>query len=59
MRPTRTCWASSRCFDAVDAAHDSDRKRIAELDCGRSLCFDHTDTQLIGGLLQMVKGQIG
>ena len=47
-------------FDVFDfALDDDDRERIAELDCGRSLCFDHTDTQLIGGLLQMVKGQIG
>lgn len=37
---------------------DEDRTRIAELDLNRSICFDHTDTQGIGGLLQMVKGQM-
>ncbi|HIS40683.1 MAG TPA: aldo/keto reductase [Candidatus Aphodovivens avistercoris] len=47
-------------FDVFDfALDDDDREKIAELDCGRSLCFDHTDAQLIGGLLKMVKGQIG
>ena len=37
---------------------DGDRARIAELDLGRSICFDHSDVQLIGGLLKMVKGQV-
>lgn len=46
-------------FDVLDFELTAEeRARIAELDGGRSLCFDHTDTQLIGNLLQMVKGQI-
>lgn len=37
---------------------DEDKVKIAGLDCNHSLCFDHTDTNLIGGLLHMIKGQI-
>lgn len=37
---------------------DEDKVKIAELDCNHSLCFDHTDANLIGGLLHMIKGQI-
>lgn len=46
-------------FDVFDfELTDDERANIAELDCGRSMCFDHTDVQLIGGLLQMIKGQM-
>ena len=46
-------------FDVFDfELTDDERAKIAELDCGRSMCFDHTDVQLIGGLLQMIKGQM-
>ncbi|HIY78961.1 MAG TPA: aldo/keto reductase [Candidatus Olsenella excrementavium] len=37
---------------------DDEKSRIAELDLDRSICYDHRDVQLIGGLLQFVKGQI-
>ena len=37
---------------------DDDKAKIAELDCDRSICYDHRDVRLIGGLLQLVKGQI-
>lgn len=33
-------------------------ERIRTLDLGHSLVYDHTDRKLIGGLLNMVKGQI-
>lgn len=43
-------------FDVFDfELTEQDRARIAELDCGRSICYDHTDTQLIGGLLDFIK----
>ena len=37
---------------------DDEKSRIAELDLDRSICYDHRDVQFIGGLLQVVKGQI-
>ena len=37
---------------------DEDKAKIAELDCDLSICYDHRDVQLIGGLLNLVKGQI-
>lgn len=37
---------------------DDEKSRIAELDCDHSLCYDHRDVQLIGGLMQLVKQQI-
>ena len=46
-------------FAVMDFDLDADDKaKIAELDCNRSICFDHTDTELIGGLLQMIKSSI-
>ena len=46
-------------FDVFDfELTDEDKAKIAELDCDRSICYDHRDVQLIGGLLQLVKGQI-
>ena len=46
-------------FDVFDfELTDDDKAKIAELDCDRSICYDHRDVQLIGGLLQLVKGQI-
>ena len=46
-------------FDVFDfALTDDDKAKIAELDCDRSICYDHRDVRLIGGLLQLVKGQI-
>ncbi len=46
-------------FDVFDfELTDEERARIAKLDCGRSICYDHCDVQLIGGLLQLVKSQI-
>ena len=37
---------------------EEEKSEIAELDVNRSLCYDHRDVQLIGGLLKMVKGPI-
>ena len=46
-------------FDVFDFDLAEDEKaKIAELDCNRSICYDHADVQLIGGLLNLVKGQI-
>ena len=46
-------------FDVFDFDLTEDEKaKIAELDCNRSICYDHADVQLIGGLLNLVKGQI-
>ena len=46
-------------FDVFDFdLTEDDKAKIAELDCDRSLCYDHRDVQLIGGLLQFVKSQI-
>ena len=46
-------------FDVFDfQLSDEDKAKIAELDCDRSICYDHRDVQLIGGLLNLVKGQI-
>ncbi len=46
-------------FDVFDfSLSDEDKARLAELDGGKSLCYDHTDTELISGLLSFVKGQI-
>ena len=41
-------------FDLTDEEH----AQIAKLDVNHSLCYDHADVQLIGGLLNMVKTQI-
>ena len=46
-------------FDVFDfELTDDDKAKISELDCDRSICYDHRDVRLIGGLLQLVKGQI-
>lgn len=46
-------------FDVFDFDLTEDEKaKIAELDCNRSICYDHADVQLIGGLLNLVRGQI-
>lgn len=46
-------------FDVFDFDLTEDEKaKIAELDCNRSICYDHADVQLIGGPLNLVKGQI-
>lgn len=46
-------------FDVFDFDLAEDEKaKIAEIDCNRSICYDHADVQLIGGLLNLVKGQI-
>lgn len=46
-------------FDVFDFDLTEDEKaKIAELDCNRSICYDHADVQLIGGLLNLVRSQI-
>lgn len=46
-------------FDVFDfELTDEERKQIESLDGGKSICYDHTDTELIGGLLNFVKSQI-
>lgn len=46
-------------FDVFDfELTEDDREKIASLDLDRSVCYDHTDTQLIGGLLDFVKSSM-
>lgn len=46
-------------FDVFDFhLTDAESAEIDSLDGGKSLCYDHTDTELIGGLLQFIKGQM-
>lgn len=37
---------------------EDDKQRIAALDTGHSICFDHTDLKVVSGLLDMIKASM-
>lgn len=46
-------------FDVFDfELTDDDRAKIATLDTGHSICYDHTDLTVVGGLLKYIKSKM-